>query len=741
MNKNVIKNQNRQSLVISKKPLALLLSLVVFFPSWNNCADTIELDNNNFNQYLNAEHPVKGRYRLIGDIDLSRFIPWKPVGNTSNPFSLILYGNGHVISNLEVATLANNTASGLFGSLQNSTIRQILLKQPKVTSTGNMSPTGALVGELKGSRIEEVVNYAGTIKTSGFRSHAGGLAGSVSDSVIRDSVNTGTVLTTGPASTGGIAGFASRASSLSNALNTGKIVSRNLHSSPAGGIVGTLKGDSLANNNVNTGEVNVGFTEYSGGIAGEAEAAEVLYNLNTGNIASDYSRAYCRLGGSSGGIVGHASRQSLVSKNLNTGSIFTRDWRTYGGGIAGDVVNTTVIQNVNAGTVTTHDYQSSAGGITGEAAEGSGIRDNLNAGAIITKGVNGHLGGITGAATLSTSVYNNVNTGSVEAREIYSYESGGAGRVWRAGSIEHNLDTFTKYQWIRRGSGFNGRNQGVIRLSKSALKSNVTLLNSTLWNAGDASQLPMLRGINTPYRELARINGTKQTNNQFPSALNEFADPGGASNATSFNRTVWNNRDGYLPFLKVFSKPQTSLAGIDCTEGGFDCGKENTPSAIQSSTTYSQGLSGNCPPPEGTPLFQAYDPENQQVYVVIQPEPSSEGASTGVILARYKGSELDQQFGRCGVVTYTTSSDYSGILDSYPSLTGQVIHEKASSHLFLVATTQSGKAVLFEFSLSAAQSYRAEFTVRNDLFPENVQIKDTAYHQGVMYLTGTLDNS
>ncbi|WP_257276335.1 hypothetical protein [Endozoicomonas sp. SESOKO4] len=738
MNKNLIKDQNRQSLIINKKPPALILSLVVCFPNWNNWASTIGLDNNNFNQYLNADHPVEGRYRLMSDIELSRFIPWKPVGNTSNPFSVILLGNGHVISGLEVSTLSDNTPSGLFGSLQNSTIRQILFKQPKVTSYGNTSPAGALVGMLKRSRIEEVVNYAGTIKTTGFRSHAGGIAGSVSDSVIHDSVNTGTVFTTGSASTGGIAGLGDQISSLSNDLNTGKIVSRNLHSSPAGGIVGTLKSDSIANNNLNTGEVNVGFTEYSGGVVGKAEAAKALYNLNTGKIASDYSRAFCRLGGSSGGIVGHASRQSLVSKNLNTGSIFTRDWRTYGGGIAGDVVNTTVVQNVNAGTVTTHDFQSSAGGITGEA-EGSGIRDNLNVGAIMTKDAGGHLGAITGAATLSTSVYNNVNTGSVEARDSHCYVSGVAGRVWKAGAIEHNLDTFTKYQWTsERGSG---RNIGIIRLSKSTLKSNVTLLDSTLWNAGDASQLPMLKGINTPYRELARINGTKQTNNQFPSALNEFADPGGAANATSFDRTVWNSRDGSLPFLNVFSKPQTLLAGIDCTKGGFDCSEDKTPSAMQPYETHSPSLPANCPPPEGTPLFQAYDPANQQVYVVIQPE----SFSKEIILARYKGRELDKQFGLCGIVTYTTSTKHSGMLASYQSLTGQVVYEtegsQLGSSLNIVAMSKSGKATLFEFPLSDIQRYRARFSVIKNVFPENIQINDIAHHQDAMYLTGKINNS
>ncbi|WOG27433.1 hypothetical protein [Endozoicomonas sp. 8E] len=716
MNKSLIRDRNRQSLTLKKESSVLLLSLVVCFSNGSNWASTIELNNNNFREYLNADHPVEGYYQLLSDIDLSQFTPWKPIGNTSIPFSLTLYGNGHVISGLKVSTSTHNTASGLFGSLQNSTIRQILFKQPKVTSTGFTSPAGALVGELKGSRIEEVVNYAGTVRASGPHSHSGGLAGSVSDSVIHDSVNTGTVLTIIAASAGGIAGWADQTSSLSNNLNTGKITSRILYSSsPAGGIVGTLKNNSIANNNINTGEVNVGYTEYSGGVAGEVEASKVLHNLNTGKVSSDYLRSFCFCcgeGGSSGGIVGHASGQTLVSKNLNTGSIFTKYWRTYAGGIAGDVVNATVVQNVNAGTVTTQGPQASAGGITGEA-EGTSVKDNLNVGAIRTKGVNGHIGAISGAATLSASVCNNVNTGSVEAQRNFSYVSGAAARVWKAGRIEHNLDTFTKYQWTsERGSG---RNKGVVRLSKSTLKSNLTGLNSTLWNAGDASQLPMLKGINIPYRELARISAAK-TNRQFPTALNEFADPGGFANATSFNPGVWNARSGYLPFLLVFSKSQTLLAGIDCTQGGFDCSADNdipsTPAAAQPLPPHSPGLSSHCPPPKGTPLLQAYDPENQHIYVVIQAEPSSEWAPGGIILARYKGPELDQQFGLCGTVTYTTASHHARILSSYPSLSAQVIHKPTGSSLKIIAMTKSGKTTLFEFPLTPNQKYRAQFNVK-----------------------------
>ncbi|WP_252177291.1 hypothetical protein [Endozoicomonas sp. 4G] len=929
MNISLIKRQSWQNLTIHKKLPVLLLSLVVFFPNRSSLANTIELDNNNFNQYLNADHPVKGRYRLISDIDLSRFL-WKPVGNASVPFSLTLDGDGHVISGLEVSTSADNTASGLFGSLHNSTIRQILLKQPKVTSSGNTSPAGALVGELRGSRVEEVVNYAGTIRTGGirtggFHSHGGGLAGSVSDSTIRNCVNTGAVTTTRSASAGGIAGLADQSSSVSNDLNTGKIISRYPLSSPAGGVVGTLKSNSIANNNMNTGEVSVSHTEHSGGIAGEAETAEVSYNLNTGKIASDYLigfRYQYSEGGSSGGIVGKSFRHTQIKQNLNTGSIASKYSSAHAGGIAGQASNTDIVQNVNVGTVTTDGSMAFSGGIAGDTSDSSSIHDNLNAGAIKENGARGAVGGISGSAFHSASVYDNVNTGSVQPDRLASYESAAAARLFHEGRIDNNLDTFTRRKSYPNPA-WRGYNKGVKRLSKTKLKSGLNGLSSELWNAGDATQLPMLKGVNTPYRDLARINGSRQANNQFPTVLNEFADPGGAANATSFNRTVWNGQDGYLPFPNAFFEAQTLLAGVDCTQGGFDCsgvkdimttlsstvqtstdelttdsvartspasespseasstvpssaaqsttveltttsvaraspasespseeasstvppstaqpttGELTTASVAQtsptsespsekasstvppstaqtaqpttgelttasvtltsptpespsevssavpsssaqpttseltttsatltspipespsetllrdkglssytdladntSSTTYSPSLSGNCPLPEGTPLFQTYDQENQRIYVVIQPESSSKG----ILLARYKGTELDKQFGLCGVVKYTTTVDHAIILDSLQSLTGQVIHETAGSHLDIVATTTSGKVSLLEFPLST-ERYRARFTVRNNVFPENVQISDTAYHQGVMYLTGTIDNS
>ncbi|WP_252177292.1 hypothetical protein [Endozoicomonas sp. 4G] len=725
-------------LAINKKPSALLLSLVVCFPNWNSRADTIELDNNNFNQYLNADHPVKGDYQLIDNIDLRRFKPWRPIGNKSVPYSLTLYGDGHVISGLDVSTSANNQPSGLFGSLQNSTIRQILLNQPKVTSSGDASPAGALVGEMKRSQIEEVASSAGVIKTSGSNSHAGGIAGSVSDnSTLRNSLNTGTVITIGMASAGGITGLAEQASAISNNLNTGKITPRNLHDSPAGGIVGRLKIISVAYNNLNTGEVNAGHTENSGGIAGEAEAARVINNLNTGKIASDYLDGTSRRGGGNvGGIVGEASSHNLISNNLNTGSISGK-YGAHVGGITGRAVNTSVVQNVNVGPITTDGKFTYGGGIAGKTRSGS-IHDNLNAGAVTGKGPSSPVAGISGTARRAR-VYNNVNTGLIETYYDNRISAAVANTYKaRVGDINNNLDTFTKNH-SESISAFDGYNTGVVRVSKAALKSNLSGLSSELWNAGDAFQLPMLKGINTPYRELARINGTRQTNNQFPRTLNEFADPAGKANATFFSRTIWNSQDGYLPILKAFSGSQTLLAGIDCTPGGVDCNQEKniktTPLTTSSSPEIS--FSDNCPPPEGTPLFQTYDPQSQRIYVVIQPESSSEG----IILARYKGSELDKQFGLCGTVTYRTSIDHAKILESFQSLTGQVIHETTGSHFDIVVTTTSGKVSLLEFPLSAAQRHRARFTVRNHVFPENVQINDTAYHQGVMYLTGTLDNN
>ncbi|WOG27434.1 hypothetical protein [Endozoicomonas sp. 8E] len=1013
MNKSLIKDRNRQSLTIKKKSSVLLLSLVACFPYGSNWASTIELDNNNFRQYLNADHPIKGHYQLISNVDLSQY-DWTPVGNLSTPFSLTLHGNGYIISGLNVSTSAHGTATGLFGSLQKSTIRQVLLNRPTVASAGNTSPTGALAGELKDSRIEEVVNYAGTVKTKGFHSHGGGLAGSVADSVIHNSVNTGRVITTLGSNTGGIAGLADQASSVSNDLNTGRIISKLSYSLSTGGIVGTLKSRSVANNNMNTGKVITSHGEHAGGIAGEANAAKILNNLNTGRISG-------KRGGDRGGIVGRASSQTLVSKNLNAGNILTENERTHAGGIAGQAVNSPVVQNVNAGTVHIDGSGSFAGGIAGSIKGGS-THNNLNAGAITSKVGDDNRGGISGSADRAP-VYDNVNTGSVETIGYRGYTSGAVAKISEAGRIENNLDTFTKDLQVS-GPG-NGRNIGITRLTKTVLKSNLSGLDSALWNAGDASQLPMLRGINIPYRELARISGTNQANNRFPRALNEFADPGGASNATSFNRGIWSGRDGYLPFPKAFSKPQTLVAGIYCTQGGFDCSDEKdirtNPSAkpssssersstselatgskpttspgskltsevsstvpsssaqpstselntaskpttsagskttseassavpsssaqpstsksttaskpttsagskttseassavpsssaqhstsksttaskpttsagskptseassavpsssaqpstselntaskpttsagskptseassavpsssaqpstskstttskptaspglkttseassavpsssaqpstsksttasiptasagskttseassavpsssIQpstsestmayktralpvseslsatvtqnrllssfndstdniSSTTHSTSPSDNCPPLKGTPVFQAYDPENQRIYVVIQPESHNKD----VILARYNGSELDEQFGLCGIVKYKTSASHSRIMDSYQSLVGQVIHETAGSQLNIVATTYSGKTTLLEFPLSAAREYRGRFTVLNNLFPDNVQINDTAHYKGVMYLTGTVDD-
>ncbi|MET4692252.1 hypothetical protein [Endozoicomonas lisbonensis] len=217
MKKNQADVQQRQSRVL--KQLAFLTALAGA-PNWNSQAEVIQLDNSNFVQYLNADQPVNGTYQLSDNIDLSRYAPWKPVGNASTPLTVTLDGNYRIISGLNVATSSNNTASGLFGMLLDSQVRQIILRQPQVSSSGPSSPTGALVGELWRSRVEEIVNFNGTVTTTGDVSDTGGITGKARDnSVVRNTINTGSITAITKSNVAGISGSADQQSSVASNLN------------------------------------------------------------------------------------------------------------------------------------------------------------------------------------------------------------------------------------------------------------------------------------------------------------------------------------------------------------------------------------------------------------------------------------------------------------------------------------------------------------------------------------------
>ncbi len=99
---------------------------------------------------------------LNADIDLAGKV-WTPIGTLDHPFTGTFDGNGHTISNMLVV---GNTYNGLFGVVKNATIKNVLIKDAQVASSGSNDCTAILVGQAKGTikRGHTIKIEKGTLK-------------------------------------------------------------------------------------------------------------------------------------------------------------------------------------------------------------------------------------------------------------------------------------------------------------------------------------------------------------------------------------------------------------------------------------------------------------------------------------------------------------------------------------------------------------------------------------------------
>jgi hypothetical protein len=149
--------------------------------------------------------------KLAGDIDLSHYSNWTPIGgwnpaaNASQPFSGTFDGGGYVISNLTINS-PDAKDQGLFGCVERGKVKNLGLKNINITGG---SSVGGLAGTVWFNSSVAGVYTTGSITAA--VSHAGGIAGVVVDN-----------------------------SSISNSLSAAKVSSGD----HAGGIAGRIGGNS-----------------------------------------------------------------------------------------------------------------------------------------------------------------------------------------------------------------------------------------------------------------------------------------------------------------------------------------------------------------------------------------------------------------------------------------------------------------------------------------------------------------
>lgn len=255
-------------------------------------------DLHNLATLVNSGKGMSGKkFVLTNDIDLSGYSNWTSIGSNSNVFYGNFDGCGFTISNLTQSVEAGNTNGtrcGLFGRVNNNSIRNLHLKNFTITATSTENPSGAAIS-------------------------CGVLAGRMSyASVSGISVENCNLTIDGNSSAGGIVGVSSGNNNITNCVVTGSMTFKGSKSS---GYIGGLIGQASANDTVKVCETNV-----------------TMQNSDTEVTPSDTSPNF-----HAGGIIGLAQNSSVSVEDCYVkGKIAINSKENlhvyYAGGVVGNVL-------------------------------------------------------------------------------------------------------------------------------------------------------------------------------------------------------------------------------------------------------------------------------------------------------------------------------------------------------------------------------------------------------------------
>lgn len=348
--------------VENKGGISTASDLVNFAKAVNNGSSTTQWQNE------------AGEIMLLNDIDMSSITSWTPIGNidasnyttsepyaTVNPFTGIFNGNNKSIKNLNynVDMSASSLAYGLFGSIENATIKNLKLgdsSSPITWTFSGIAPKYTVVAPLvcyaKKSVIEGCTNYYNVDFTgdnkNGESVILSGLVGAIVETKIgakdlacvnRGFVRSGAISNTANGGTGmqtaGICAFMakSEANELNYCVNYGNISSP---SGRTGGLVATLMMGNILNSD-NRGTIE---DDKVGQYAGK-EASQT-YNLKrmgglvggtddlskkpewTVSYCTNYGNVITYISARTGGFIGHSNIQIIgcINKGAILGDIF-----------------------------------------------------------------------------------------------------------------------------------------------------------------------------------------------------------------------------------------------------------------------------------------------------------------------------------------------------------------------------------------------------------------------------------
>ena len=179
---------------------------------------------------------------------------------------------------------------------------------------------------------------------------------------------------------------------------------------------------------------------------------------------------------------------------------------------------------------------------------------------------------------------------------------------------------------------------------------------------------PMLRGMDGGYQDMQRLSL------EFRQAMKDYAQPSNNPDASWFSSSIQS-----ILFPRLATTTETVTTPPTTTE------IVTTPPAP-----------GNCPVPTGYPVYQAYDNENQWLYIVAL----KNDLSTDFMVIRYSnegvGVELDEGYGHCGVRMFNTAEDIAGY-----AVTNGIFYQKAGeAHIRLFVSEQPAMNDVYSLDLN-----------------------------------------
>lgn len=207
-------------------------------------------------EFTDIANDLSASYELVSWIDCTS-ISLAPIGDSINPFTGTINGNGNTITNATINSVSGN--AGLFGYTDGATIENIRLVDSSIT--GN-SAVGAFVGYAGGTDLSRLSAYNTTVSAPS--GTIGGLVGTLGGSTMSESFAEDITVSSGGATVGGLVGWLVGPSSLSNSYVMGVVDGP----TDVGGVVGLLGvGPSI----VSTTYADVTFIDAGSDVVGDIQ--------------------------------------------------------------------------------------------------------------------------------------------------------------------------------------------------------------------------------------------------------------------------------------------------------------------------------------------------------------------------------------------------------------------------------------------------------------------------------------